>query len=187
MYLHLKKQNKKQTIRSLCNMNCKYPWKYPCLFTLGVTCGWTIRPWGRPTGSALFQLQADHHSSRAHIPTLKWVFFHLGYTFHCARQYLNGSQATVHGIRFYWGKVMHDMKLYIYTWYEIEFICNEHDPNHRWSPLPQDPMIPMTSVFGAGATRHPRATRNALAPPTSCGVVRPEAEVYLMVTKDYQD
>ena len=115
MYLHLKKQNKKQTIRSLCNMNCKYPWKYPCLFTLGVTCGWTIRPWGRPTGSALFQLQADHHSSRAHIPTLKWVFFHLGYTFHCARQYLNGSQATVDGIRFYWGKVMHDMKLYIYT------------------------------------------------------------------------
>ena len=112
----LKKQNKKQTIRSLCNMNCKYPWKYPCLFTLGVTCGWTIRPWGRPTGSALFQLQADHHSSRAHIPTLKWVFFHLGYTFHCARQYLNGSQATVDGIRFYWGKVMHDMKLYIYTW-----------------------------------------------------------------------
>ena len=50
----------------------------------------------------------------AHIPTLKWVFFHLVYTFHCARQYLNGSQATVDGIRFYWGKVMHDMKLYIY-------------------------------------------------------------------------
>ena len=68
----------------------------------------------------------------------------------------------------------HDMRLNLYAMNMIPIIGDPHFPL-------RSSVIPMTSdVFGAGATRHPRATvtRNALAAATSCGVVRPEAEVH---------